>query len=74
MEGGHLDSKTLQVRIVNEISVSLKPMVLKWCRTSQKGIIGDDEIVLPVYLNKTRKNLIFSLKVKMGKLNRYTLY
>ncbi|CAD8134930.1 unnamed protein product [Paramecium octaurelia] len=74
MEGGHLDSKTLQVRIVNEISVALKPMTLKWCKTAQKGVVGDDEIVLPVYLNKTRKNLIFSLKVKMGKLNRYTLY
>ena len=74
MEGGYLDSKTLCVHIVNEISVLLKSLTLKWARTTQKGIVNDDEIMLPVYLNKTRKNLVFSIKVKMGKLTRYTLY
>lgn len=34
MEGGYLDSKTLCVHIVNEISIPLKPIILKWCKTS----------------------------------------
>lgn len=74
MEGGLLDADTLTVQIVQDISVPLKPLTLKWSKSEQRGLVRDDEIVLPVYLNKTRKQLVFSLKVKMGAISRYTLY
>ena len=46
----------------NKINVALKPVLFTWCKVEKKQI-GQSEIMLPVYLNKTRKNIIFSIKV-----------
>ena len=71
MEGGTIDPNTLTIRLVQEVTIPLKPLIFKWNHSNQRS---DDEILLPVYLNKTRKNLVFSIRVKMGKVSRYTLY
>ena len=64
MEGATLNNINLSVTIIQDISVPLQPLTLKWYRAlNGRGIIQDDEIMLPVYLNKSRKNLVFSLKV-----------
>lgn len=47
-------------------------MLMTWKRGDSKTI-ESDEMMIPVYLNRTRKNLIMSLKVKCGK-NKTTLY
>lgn len=40
-------------------------MVMRWKKVATK-VIKPDEMMVPVYLNRTRKNLIMSLKVKCG--------
>lgn len=66
MEGATLNNSDLSVTIIQDISVPLQPLTLKWFRAlNGKGIIQNDEIMLPVYLNKSRKNLVFSLKVRL---------
>jgi hypothetical protein len=47
-------------------------MLLRWKKVASKALLAD-EMMVPVYLNKTRKNLIMSLKVKCGK-NKTILY
>ena len=41
----------------------LNPVVFTWKKV-EKHEVKNNEILVPVYLNKNRKNLIFSLKVK----------
>lgn len=75
MEGGTYDPEDLTVHLSQEISTPLQPLTLKWRQAKEgKGIVQEDEIQLPVYLNKTRKNLVFSIRVRMGGSSRFTLY
>ena len=46
-------------------------MLLRWGKVPKS--VEDDELLVPVYLNRTRKQLVMSLKVKCGK-NRTILY
>lgn len=47
-------------------------MLMRWKKVASK-VIATDEMMVPVYLNRTRKNLIMSLKVKCGN-NKTILY
>lgn len=47
-------------------------MLMMWKKVESK-VLESDEMMIPVYLNRTRKNLIMSLRVKCGK-NKTTLY
>lgn len=51
----------------DEIGRPLPKMLLTWERVkdSEKPL-KEDEMMIPVYLNQTRKNLILSLRVKCG--------
>ena len=40
-------------------------MLMRWSKVASKTVAAD-EMLLPVYLNRTRKNLIMNLKVKCG--------
>ena len=40
-------------------------MLMRWSKVASKTA-ADYEMMVPVYLNRTRKNLIMSLKVKCG--------
>jgi len=55
-----------------QIGRSLPPMLLRWRKVATKALAAD-EMMVPVYLNRTRKNLIMSLKIKCGK-HKTTLY
>ena len=74
VEGGTWSEDNLIVPIgeKEDIGKSLPPMLLRWQKVATKTL-EDDEMLLPVYLNRTRKQLVMSLKVKCGK-NRTTLY
>lgn len=64
MEGAKLNNSDLTVTIVPDVSVLLSSLTFKWVRVREiKGQVRDDEIETPVYLNKLRKNLIFSFRV-----------
>ena len=64
MEGAKLNNSDLTVTIVPDVSVVLSSLTFKWVRVREiKGQVKDDEIETPVYLNKLRKNLIFSFRV-----------
>jgi dynein heavy chain 1 len=45
---------------------------MTWQKVTDKTP-AEDEIMIPIYLNRTRKNLIMSLRVKCG-INRTLLY
>jgi hypothetical protein len=47
-------------------------MLMRWSKVASKTVAAD-EMLLPVYLNRTRKNLIMNLKVKCGN-NKTILY
>ncbi len=55
-----------------EIGKGLPSMLMTWRKVENKTL-ESDEMMIPVYLNRTRKNLIMSLRVKCGK-NKTTLY
>lgn len=47
----------------NEGSKSLNPILFTWLKVENRKL-DNNELMVPVYLNKNRKNLIFSLKMK----------
>lgn len=47
-------------------------MLMTWRKVENKGL-ENNQMMIPVYLNRTRKNLIMSLKVNCGN-NKTTLY
>ncbi len=47
-------------------------MLMRWSKVASKTVAAD-EMLVPVYLNRTRKNLIMSLEVKCGN-NKTILY
>jgi dynein heavy chain 1 len=74
IEGGNWAEDNVIVPIGEKeaIGKSLPPVLMRWRKVSSKTVEAD-EMMVPVYLNRTRKNLIMSLKVKCGK-NKTTLY
>ena len=55
-----------------DIGGPLPNMLMTWQKVADKTP-AEDEMMIPVYLNRTRKNLIMSLRVKCGQ-NRTLLY
>jgi dynein heavy chain 1 len=55
-----------------EIGSSLPQMLMTWEKVENK-VLNEDEMMIPVYLNRTRKNLIMSIRVKCGEF-RTLLY
>jgi dynein heavy chain 1, cytosolic len=74
IEGGNWSDGNIVIPIGEKenIGSSLPPMLMKWNKISSRTL-ADDEMLVPVYLNRTRKQLIMSLRVRCGK-NRTTLY
>ena len=73
IEGGSWaeDNTIVPIGEKEDIGKSLPTMLLKWGKVPKT--VEDDEMLVPVYLNRTRKQLVMSLKVKCGK-NRTILY
>jgi len=76
IEGADWDKDTKTLRLNYEIRVALSPVLFKWIRVEKdkRGYVADNEIMVPVYLNKSRKHLIFSVKMNCGDLSRTVLY
>lgn len=74
IEGGNwsANNEITPIGQKEEIGKSLPTMQLRWKKVATKTLEAD-EMLIPVYLNRTRKNLIMSLKVKCGK-NKTILY
>jgi dynein heavy chain 1, cytosolic len=74
IEGGTWSDRNVIIPIgeKEEIGKALPTMLMRWKKGVSKTL-EDDEMMVPVYLNRTRKNLIMSLKLKCGK-NKTTLY
>lgn len=74
IEGGTWSERNVIIPIgeKEDIGKSLPIMLMRWRKVTSK-VLEEDEMMVPVYLNRTRKNLIMSLKVKCGK-NKTTLY
>jgi len=76
IEGANWDRQSKQLVIKEELSFPLPALKFKWIRVEkvEKGIEKEDEILVPVYLNRGRVNLLFSLKLKIGKIHKTVLY
>ena len=74
IEGGSWSDQNIVIPIGEKenIGKSLPTMLLRWRKVASK-VLADDEMMVPVYLNRTRKNLIMSLKVRCG-MNKTTVY
>ena len=76
IEGANWDRSSKKLVIREELSFSLPILKFKWIRVekSEKGFEKDDEILVPVYLNRSRVNLLFSIKLKVGGIQKTVLY
>lgn len=74
IEGGNwaANNEIVPIGEKEEIGKALPTMLLRWKKVASK-VVEADEMMVPVYLNRTRKNLIMSLKVKCGN-NKTILY
>jgi dynein heavy chain 1 len=74
IEGGKWNENNVIVPIEEnqDIGSSLPEMLMTWKKVGDKTP-GEDEMMIPVYLNRSRKNLIMSLRVKCGS-HRTLLY
>ena len=76
IEGAQWDVDSKQLVVSEEMRFALPTLKFTWVRVSktEKGQVGEGEILVPVYLNKSRANLLFSVKLSCGKIPRTTLY
>lgn len=74
IEGGNWtdDNVVIPIAEKEEIGSALPSMVLTWRKVASKAL-KHGEMMVPVYLNRSRKNLIMSIKVNCGE-NRTVLY
>lgn len=57
----------------SEISSMLPTILFRWIRVERRNVVRDDEMMVPVYLNGSRKQILLSIKLKCGN-NRTALY
>eukprot|EP01015_Nassula_variabilis_P036963 TRINITY_DN967_c0_g2_i6.p1 TRINITY_DN967_c0_g2~~TRINITY_DN967_c0_g2_i6.p1 ORF type:complete len:1103 (-),score=250.87 TRINITY_DN967_c0_g2_i6:90-3398(-) len=76
LEGAEWEKSTKLLRLNKDLSTPLPALLCKWVHMQKSEIkkLADDEIFAPVYLNKSRANLISSIKMKRGDISRNTLY
>lgn len=79
MESAAFDMQDRKIKLASELSSSLPTMLLRWLRKDTNKTKGKDEgtddfVMLPLYLNRSRKNLVYSLKMPTFGLPQYTWY
>ena len=74
IEGARWEGETLTES--KSLTNDVKTVKCTWVKVTpqEKGKINDGEIMVPVYLNRTRQNLLFSVKLKCGSIARNFLY
>lgn len=75
MQGAEYDREGDRFKMTEKISTELPSVNFKWVHKDQaaKDVKGD-EIEIPVYLNKTRANLLASVKIPSYGVPEYTWY
>jgi dynein heavy chain 1 len=65
-----------QIETTEELAYHLPTLRFNWVKVEklERGIEKENEITVPVYLNKSRKNLLFSVKLDCGQIPRTILY
>ena len=62
IEGAEWDDKNKRLIFTDDLSGSLPDLMFRWRHISEKIEQGADSLVdIPTYLNKERKNIIFSV-------------
>ena len=76
IEGADWNRSSKQITLVDEMRFALPTIKFTWTRVEKanKGNVPSDEILVPVYLNKSRAHLLFSVKIKCGDIAKTTLY
>lgn len=71
IEGAQWTGESLEAS--NQLTSNLKMLKCTWVKSES---VQNDEssILVPVYLNQTRQNLLFSVKLNRGSLERNFLY
>lgn len=74
IEGGEWHGKSLSMS--KELANTVKTVKFTWIKINpeDKHRLSDQQIFVPVYLNSTRKNLLFSVKLDCGTIPRNNLY
>jgi dynein heavy chain 1, cytosolic len=74
--GANWSEMSKSLELTDELTSQLPTLKFKWVKgeklVSAKKDSGD--ITVPVYLNSTRKNMLFSIKLKSGKIPTHVLY
>jgi len=79
MESAEFDAQDRKIRLTSELSANLPTMLLRWLRKDASKAKGKDEstndfVMLPLYLNRSRQNLVYSLKLPTFGLPQFTWY
>jgi len=69
MESAEFDAQDRKIKLTSELSSNLPTLLLRWIRKETNKAKGKqdegsvDFVMLPLYLNRSRKNLVHSLKM-----------
>lgn len=79
MESAEFNVQERKIKLTSELSANLPTMLLRWVRKDAIKAKGKDEgtndfVMLPLYLNRSRTNLVYSLKMPTYGLPQYTWY
>jgi len=74
--GANWNRTTRILELTDELRYHLPTLKFRWIRVNRadKGVEKDNEVLVPVYLNKSRANLLFSVKLKRGNISKKVLY
>jgi len=74
--GANWNRGTKKLEVTEELKFYLPTLKFRWVKVNraEKGVEKEGEILTPVYLNKARTNLLFSVKLKRGEISKTVLY
>mmetsp|Transcript_2191 Transcript_2191/g.1961 ORF Transcript_2191/g.1961 Transcript_2191/m.1961 type:complete len:141 (+) Transcript_2191:4818-5240(+) len=74
--GANWKKETQALVLTEELTFKLPTLKFTWVKVDKadRGVEQEGEILAPVYLNKSRMNLLFSVKLNAGGIPKTTLY
>ena len=75
MEGAEYSKKDDRIRLAESLSSTLPAVNFKWVNKAEAAKAEQaDEIMIPVYLNKNRRNLLVSVAIPTNGVQSYVWY
>lgn len=76
ISGANWDKASKKLEVTEELSFHLPTLKFRWVKVErqERGLEKEGEILTPVYLNKSRANLLFSVKLNRGSISKTVLY